>query len=221
MPFLPKETGHNRHLSLHSMVQATIMIHPPNRVVPVVQAGGGQAASQVPADHLYLSQGVQDHLKRVYDGLRGSAPTLSREQLGEFLTRTQGQTIEISEKEDYKFEEFLNVLWDNNALQAMKEKPGGDMNMSHPISHYFISSSHNTYLSGNQLSSKSSTDAYKNVRTSWRLSHTSCSSSGQRMSLWAGRPSSEHSFVFLFIFKSRRTLANFTLHRFLFVGAAA
>lgn len=159
-------TRHKHHLSLHSLVQATMVMAPNHRLVPIIQAGGGQAASQVPPETLVLSHGIQDHLKRVYDDLRGSAPSVSRRQLLKLFETTQDQPIILPEdREDYKFEEFLEILWYSNGLQAQKEKPPGELDMSYPISHYFISSSHNTYLSGNQLSSKSSTDAYKNVRS--------------------------------------------------------
>jgi hypothetical protein len=42
-------------------------------------------------------------------------------------------------------------------------KPPKPVDLSWPLSAYFISSSHNTYLSGNQLSSDSTTEAYTNV----------------------------------------------------------
>lgn len=40
-----------------------------------------------------------------------------------------------------------------------------ESDLSQPLSHYYISASHNTYLTGNQLYSSASTDGYKNVRS--------------------------------------------------------
>ncbi len=140
----------------------------PNPTIPVIQAGGGQAVSEIPqAENLYLLQSLREHLKRVYDKLRGSSPTLSRDQLELFFKTIQGQPLLLAVKDHYEFQEFLEVVWHNNGFQAVKAKPPGELDMSKPLSNYFISSSHNTYLSGNQLSSKSSTEAYKNVSSIW------------------------------------------------------
>ena len=47
---------------------------------------------------------------------------------------------------------------DNSAIDPEHETVYQDM--TQPLSHYFINSSHNTYLDGDQLRGKSSTDAY-------------------------------------------------------------
>jgi len=39
---------------------------------------------------------------------------------------------------------------------------------SHALSHYYISSSHNTYLSGHQLYGKASAEAYKEVSSTFK-----------------------------------------------------
>lgn len=79
-------------------------------------------------------------------------------EFGQRLRQSNGSVSGDYEKLDsLDLNEFLEFLLDPDLNSAMRvaEKPTHDMTA--PLAHYFIYTSHNSYLTGNQLTSKSST----------------------------------------------------------------
>lgn len=124
-----------------------------------VGSSNGNATRPAMAD-THMSTEMHDTLERVYDDLRGRKPRLSRKRFTNFLEQTQGEKKINLEKDYYDFGEFL-FTWMSGSSDAVGSLPEKDL--SKPITNYFINSSHNTYLVGNQLASRSSPEAYKTV----------------------------------------------------------
>ena len=73
------------------------------------------------------------------------------------------EAYKLSKPQDQSYEDYLRLMAseESNAIGAAREQ-----DLAHPLSNYFISSSHNTYLTGHQLYGKANVDGYKNVRCS-------------------------------------------------------
>ncbi|OIW30848.1 PLC-like phosphodiesterase, partial [Coniochaeta ligniaria NRRL 30616] len=111
------------------------------------------------------------HLRRAYSDACGRREKLTQAAFVDFLKRVQGDDVEIHPptKDEYTFEEFLGEWTLNHKLgglgnlSALGNLRPDQKDFSKPISNYFISSSHNTYLEGHQITSQSSSQIYKKV----------------------------------------------------------
>jgi hypothetical protein len=129
---------------------------------PQLQAGGGAPSSTARACAVdVLSPLVVKHLRTIYDELAARYRLETPEGQIQWLTQEQkGSAQDTMLLRDGSFPHFADYFLSGSANVMKPVEPIDD---SFPLSNYFISSSHNTYLTGNQLSSSSSTDAYKNV----------------------------------------------------------
>lgn len=131
----------------------------------VNEAGGGVSGDQKPV--LVLSDHILAHLKKFYNlQLEKGKSVWHKDEIQHFFKRIQQEEDvsklpgNLSAKETLGLDDFLAYM---TSPAASFMQPPKEQDLSWPLSSYFISSSHNTYLTGNQLYSDSHTDAYKNV----------------------------------------------------------
>ncbi|KAL9593031.1 MAG: hypothetical protein Q9179_006151 [Wetmoreana sp. 5 TL-2023] len=135
VPQLPPESSSPRTLSPAILTYLT-SIASNKRPLPYDQAQELQSYSSR-THHGATAQAPSQVPPHLPTGKPESTPPLDLKQFLKYITSEEG-----------------------NAMSKLPEQ-----DLSYPISNYFINSSHNTYLTGNQLYSDASTDAYKNVRT--------------------------------------------------------
>lgn len=151
-------------------------------VTDATSAGGGAALASQQSVPLKVTSGpLLEQIKLIYTSLIGNDSHLSTAEFRDFLLTVQqehppeptgvlpwissfftgpsAQNLLVDES-PITFDDFMSFMCSphNNALQLRQ-----NTNYSLPMTSYFISSSHNTYLVGNQLYGDSTTKGYVNV----------------------------------------------------------
>uniref|UniRef100_A0A8C9VAF7 Phosphoinositide phospholipase C n=1 Tax=Scleropages formosus TaxID=113540 RepID=A0A8C9VAF7_SCLFO len=113
-------------------------------------------------------------------------PPLKTEQV-ELLIEKYEPNVSMAQKGQISVEGFTRYLSGDENSVVPPEKLDQNEDMALPLSHYFINSSHNTYLSAGQLAGNSSVEMYRQVL----LSGCRC----VELDCWKGRATDEEPVI--------------------------
>ncbi|EXK41344.1 hypothetical protein FOXG_02246 [Fusarium oxysporum f. sp. lycopersici 4287] len=144
----------NSHRNNHHKTRNRNMAHE-------LKAGGG--ASEVTRSLSNVDPIISGQLVKLFQSLADREDkTWSKERLTSFIRDVQQDNSspavqELLARDHLGLDGFMAWMTSSHAAATTPPKP---QDLSYPLASYFISSSHNTYLTGNQLSSDSSTRPY-------------------------------------------------------------
>ncbi|OTA95571.1 hypothetical protein M434DRAFT_393632 [Hypoxylon sp. CO27-5] len=131
------------------------------------QAGGGQPGAE---DRTIkeVKPSTLKYLEQIYAAHASPADKQwHKDSIIEFLHHSQADKVtepssaHIAARDGLDFAGFLQYM--TSSAANILAPPPETQDLTWPLASYFISSSHNTYLTGNQLNSDSDADAYRNV----------------------------------------------------------
>ncbi|XP_055012086.1 1-phosphatidylinositol 4,5-bisphosphate phosphodiesterase beta-3 isoform X2 [Boleophthalmus pectinirostris] len=113
-------------------------------------------------------------------------PPLKREQVRQIMERYETNSSQL-ERDQISLQAFSRYLGGDENGVVPPERLDVIDDMNQPLSHYFINSSHNTYLTVGQLTGLSSVEMYRQVLlTGCRCVELDC---------WKGRPPDEEPYI--------------------------
>lgn len=136
-------------------------VPPPSEAIHQAGGGAGEEKRQVES----LSAPLIQHLDKAFRQHAGGDQPWHKDQITAFIQSVQGEDgadlpAALAGREQLDFSGFLAYMTSHDSDAVAPAQP---QDLEYPLSSYFVSSSHNTYLTGNQLYSDSSTEAYRNV----------------------------------------------------------